>query len=379
MCRCNFCEREFQNTQAVKAHLRWCPNYKKAKNGTKTRKQPIGPALGNSTVLHQDPVAPHETAMDSNPFAGLLAQVTQQITQQLAGPDEATRAKQKREALLTELCSRLVDRYQPLEGLVTPEMAAAAKVAILDELGVLTIDELSQAVLTLRGTAIRDRIFAPHFQQQQNQRDRKSERQHQEALRRQQESDTRAGRTTRKTALVELGISRALKTASSQGIPFRALPLLEWEVRARLETLLVGDETEQQANETIEAAIERPLLDWAARIEQIQSAKRERLLNQCLTLALPVAEATWPWVKDALIKQMCAYFGIQPPPQLDTQTNEDGTSSETQAPTSSEEPTPQPVRRRRVRPSRPIVKQDEMVHPSEPAVRESPACELAVS
>jgi hypothetical protein len=36
---------------------------------------------------------------------------------------------------------------------------------------------------------------------------------------------------------------------------------LEWEVRARLEALLVGDETETQVDETIEASIDWPLLE----------------------------------------------------------------------------------------------------------------------
>jgi len=375
MCRCNFCGREFENAQGVRAHLKTCENYQHAKKSKARRVQPLTASAPQARSTSQGDPTPNTLTTPSD----LVANLADQFTRQLAGPDEATREKQKREALLAGLCTSLVDWYHPTEGVVTPDMAVAAKVALLDELGALPIDELPQAELTLRGTAIRNRVLAPYLRQQHEQKERQTERQHQDALRRQQESDIRARQTTRKAALVELGVTRALKAASSRGITGPPIAALEWEVRARLETLLVGDETEPQVNETIEASIERPLLEWAGRIEQIQSAKRERLLNQCLTLALPVAEATWPWVNDALIKQMCAYFGIQPPPQPNNQTNEDGTSSETQAPTSSEEPTPQPVRRRRVRPSRPIVKQDEMVHPSEPAVRETLAYELAVS
>ena len=152
----------------------------------------------------------------------LMAHLVAQMTAQLAGPDEATRLKQKREALLTGLCTTLVDWYRPLEGVVTPEMAVAAKVALLDELGTVAIDEMPPAELTLRGTAIRNRIFAPYMRRHQEQVARQNERQQQDALRRQQESGLRARHATRKTALIELGITRALQSASSRGFPHRA-------------------------------------------------------------------------------------------------------------------------------------------------------------
>jgi hypothetical protein len=243
-------------------------------------------------------------------IASLLAD---QIARQCAGPDEATRLKQKREALLVGLCSNLVDWYHPLEGNVTQEMAAEAKVAILDELGVLPIEALSQTELTLRGTVIRNRVLGPYLRKQHEQAEHQQERQQQDALRRQEESDTRSRRTTRKASLIELGVTRAFNTASSRGIPSRVLPLLEWEVRARLEAWLVGDETEPQVDDIIEASIERPLVDWEGRVEQWRSARRERILNHCLTVALPVAEAALPWVKDAVIKKLCEKFGLQTP------------------------------------------------------------------
>ena len=234
------------------------------------------------------------------------------MTAQLAGPDEATRLKQKRESLLAGLCTTLVDWYCPLEGVVTAEMAVAAKVALRDELGTVAIDEMPQAELTLRGTAIRNRIFAPYVRRQQELVARQNERQQQDTLRRQQESGLRARHATRKTALIELGITRALQSASSQGFPHRAFVVVEWEIRARLEAWLVGDETESQVDETIEAAIDRPLLEWEARIEQFQSAERQRVLEKCLTVALPVVEAAVPWVKNIVVNYICTTLGMPP-------------------------------------------------------------------
>ena len=155
--------------------------------------------------------------------ADLMAHLVAQMTVQLAGPDEGTRRNGKREAVLTGLCNSLVDWYRPLEGVITSEMVVAAKVALLDELGTMAIDEMSQAELTLRGTAIRNRIFSPYMLRQQELVARQNERQQQDTLRRQQESGLRARHATRKIALIELGITRALQSASSRRFPQRFL------------------------------------------------------------------------------------------------------------------------------------------------------------
>ncbi len=348
MSRCNFCKREFPNPQAVRAHLRWCPQYSKSEKGTSRRISRFDSRLSSSKSLHQGSVAPES----SNPFTNMM----DQISHQFAGPDEATRRKQKREMLLAELCSRLVDCYHPLEGGITPDMAVAAKVAILDELDAMAIEDMPPAELTLRGTAIRNRVLAPYLQRQHKQRERQQALLKRDTRRRQRETATQSRQLTRKAALIELGVAWALQSASSRGLTGRALTLLEWEVRARLETLLIGDETEQQVEETIQAAIERPLLDWAVRIEQAESAKRERMLDQCLALAVPIAEATWPWVKDMVTKKLCERFGVPPT----TATTEATTSEPASAPHTAEAP-PRTIRRRRQQSVSPDVTSTETV------------------
>lgn len=188
MSQCNFCGGEFRNSQAVRAHLKKCSNYQKSKKANATRIQPITPSLPPAGATSQDAPAPSPVTTPADFVSNLMTQMTRQF----AGPDEAPRVKQKREALLAGLCTSLVDWYCPLEGVVTPEMAVAAKVAILDELGAVAVDELSQAELTLRGTAIRNRIFAPYLRRQQEQGTLKHERQQQDVTRSQQEASIRA-------------------------------------------------------------------------------------------------------------------------------------------------------------------------------------------
>jgi hypothetical protein len=284
------------------------------------------------------------------------------MSAQFAGPDEATRRSQKRESLLTLLLANLVDWYRPPDGVVTPEMAAAAKVAILDELRTQPIEDLSHAELTLRGEVIRNRVFAPFLREQQAELKKQHEVKQLEQLRAQQHTDTQARRTTRKTALIELGISRALQLASSQGFPPRVLVVLEWEIRARLEALLVGDETESQVDETIEAAVTRPFLEWETRAERFQSAERQRVLEKYLTVALPVAEAAVPWAKNIVVNYICTTLGMPPSPPSSAPEASASSTNEA-APEHPDGPTPRPVRRRRVYPSSPTTDRGEAADP----------------
>lgn len=343
MCQCHYCKRWFRGPQSVKAHLRKCPDYLKSKDDSASPTSPSTPSPAPAG-------APDKGSSVSTPLttpADLMAHLVSQMTAQLAGPDESTRLKQKRESLLAGLCTSVVDWYYPLEATVTAEMAVAAKVAIRDELGTVAIDEMPPAELTLRGTAIRNRIFAPYVRRQQELVARQHELQQQDAQRRQEESGIQARHAIRKTALIELGITRALESATSRGIPQRALGVLEWEVRARLEAWLVGDETESQVNEILEAATDRPLLELETRIEQIQNAERQRVLEKCLTVALPVVEAAVPWLQEVGLKYICDTLGM--PSASPSSAREPSASSTNEAPPDRPEgPTPGRVRRCRV-------------------------------
>lgn len=358
MVKCHFCREEFRNCQAVRAHLKTCQAYQKSKDDAARASAPSTPSQRPALATAQGAPTP------LTPPADLVADLMAQMTAQFAGPDEATRLKQKRESLLTLLLANLVDWYRPLEGVVTPAMVAAAKVAILDELRTHSIEDLSQAELTLRGEVIRNRVFAPFLKEQRSELKQQHEVQQLEKLRAQQHTDTQARRATRKTALIELGISRALQLASSRGFPPRVLVVLEWEIRARLEAWLVGDETESQVDETIEAGIDRPLLEWEGRLEQYQSAERQRVLEKYLTVALPVVEAAVPWVQEVVGNYISTMLGMPPAPR--SSAGEVSTSSTNEAPP-DRPPGPPPcrVRRHRVRPSSAPMDGQEALAPGE--------------
>jgi hypothetical protein len=345
MSQCHHCKRWFQGPQSVKAHLRHCPDYLRSKEDAARATSPNTPSQGPALATAHDPPV-------LNPLSEAMAQFAAQISAQCAGPDEATRLRQTRESLLTVLLVNLVDWYRPPEGVVTPEMAAAAKVAMLDELRTYPIEEFSHAELTLRGEVIRNRVFASFLREQQAELKQQHKVQQLEKLCAQQQNDVQARRATRKTALIELGVSRALQSASSRGFPPRVHVMLEWEIRARLEVLVVGDETESQVDETIEAAISRPLLEWAKHVEQCESAERQRVLDKCLTVALPVMEAAVPWIQDVVVDYICTTLGMPPSPSSSV-SEADAPSTNGGASESPESPTPRQEPQRPVHPSSP--------------------------
>lgn len=360
MNQCHYCDRWFRGPQSVKAHLRHCKPYLNSQDGTPRVASPSTPSQAPEGATVQSPPESHPLPTPSD----IVAHLVTQMTAQFAGPDEATRLRQKRESLLTLLLSNLIDWHRSLEGVVTPEMAAAAKIAILDELHTQSIEDLSQAELTLRGEVIRNRVFAPFLRKQQEELTKQHEVKQREQLRAQQQTDTQARRIIRKTALIELGISRALQSASSRAFPARVLVVLEWEIRARLDAWLVGDEVESQVEEAIEAAITRPLLEWKARMEQFQTAERQRVLEKCLTAAVPVVEGAVPWVQEVVVKYICDMLGM--PSAFPSSASEPTASSMNEpSPDRPEGPTPRRVRRRRVRPYSAPLDGQEAIAPDE--------------
>ena len=338
MSQCNFCKKEFRNAQATRAHLKTCTAYQDAKRKD-GRLMPLCPASPRgSTPPPQGPIEP----MSPIDFLSILKHHT---TPLVATPDDAARRKEKREALIAELCCIYVDCYRPVDDVVTSDMIVAAKVAITDELGALPVEALPQTELALRAQAVRNRVWDPYFLAQKQQLEHKKEQRQQEMLRLQGEAAAQAHRTTHKAVLMEIGVARALKAFRSRGITTdRDLALFEWEVRGRLETLLGGDETGCQAEEAIKAAIEAPLLEWEKRRDQARLAKRQRIVTQCVTLVLPIVEAAAPFLMAMVISKFREKPGTQPSTGPTTPTKETTASSEKPSPPmNSSIPTPDPV------------------------------------
>src|SRR6059058_3515972 len=85
--------------------------------------------------------------------------------------------------------------------------------------------------------------------------------------------------------------------------------------RSSLRPVAPFHETAPQVEETIEAAIERPLMEWGRRMKQAQNAEWDRILDKWVAFAVPLAEAAGPWVKAIVLTKVCEIFGLKPAPQ----------------------------------------------------------------
>lgn len=164
---------------------------------------------------------------------------------------------------------------------------------------------------------------------------------------------------------MELGIARALKVFLSRSFADQGLGLFEWQIRERLDVLLTGNETEGEAEKAIEAAIQGPLLERERKEKQARRATRQRMLNQSVTLVVPVVEAALPLMKEKAIKKFYEKFGIRSSPESTAPTKDaDASPEKPSSPTSPSVPAPDPVTTRQMRTTDPIVDRDERARPS---------------
>jgi hypothetical protein len=366
---CHACQRQFPNSQAVKGHLKHCELHKKTKGQPSCRPQE---ERTPATLQPQPPNGCAPVSAEKPSPLHPLVDLMNDMVKRVQSDTESTRLKQNRETLFAMLGTTLVDRHCPLEGVITPEMAVAAKVAFLDELGPLPIEALSQTECLLRAESIRNTVWAPYFRMQQEQLehqkaqlDRQKECQRQEVLRMQEDAAIQASRMKRKATFMELGVAEALKVFRSRGFADRGLGLFEWEIRGRLDILLTGDETEGGADKAIEAAIQGPMLEREQKEEQARRATRHRIVNQCVTLVVPVVEAALPLVTATVIKKFYETFGRQPSPGPTAPTKDaDASPEKSSSPASPGVPTPDPVPTRQMRSADPIVDRDANARPS---------------
>ena len=219
-----------------------------------------------------------------------------------------------REELLQRARMQVVDGFYRLgPGDVTPDMRSAAKVAITDELQKWPIETLRWEEIVMRAEATRDRIWAPYWTRQQEERVRDADT---EARRREaqlQELERLRKRTRRRAILIEQGVYQAQDAAEKGGFPPAVREVVLIEIRTRLEATLTGDETANEAREAIDAMVLPPVLEWTRRLAAQREAQRTQQWARMLSLSLPVVEAALPWVEHQVVEHVCHWLDLKRP------------------------------------------------------------------
>jgi hypothetical protein len=184
MARCGFCHREFKSSQSVRAHLRFCPMYKRrattpsapprarrARTEEEDLRRLFGPAAPPSRPqpVSQE-IEPRRTARPSTPrrdFGWSQEQIVQEVRRQW----EARQADKRRQA--AEQRSRAAEQRSVIQLLkllvvdmfftwepIPPDARAEAKEQIERTFATLPILDLPPEERQQIATSVRERVFA---------------------------------------------------------------------------------------------------------------------------------------------------------------------------------------------------------------------------
>ncbi|MCI0530321.1 MAG: hypothetical protein L0Y56_22990 [Nitrospira sp.] len=304
MATCNFCGQEFENTQAVRAHLKWCPPYRGQEEPEDMPKEAI-PKAGmprHAQPKGDDPVTRARQEYEKEKVDFKLDRIREERGDWKERQEERERATQRRERearearaeeeleqvlaieqlhIVREEKSRQQDELRNKEKIrleriqqakiqavdqyyywprVPSEFKVQAKREIEKELNTLQIEYLPDSELKEIAEAIRDRAYKPFFER---------------LAREEQERQVERDRVQRRSALlnqaeenVRAWVKEELKKL--EGYDPRDWILVDWqiakEVREILETDLQGDEA---ASEVKDIAIEKAEEILDARLDEM--------------------------------------------------------------------------------------------------------------
>ena len=183
MARCSFCGGQFSNAQAVRAHLRHCPNYRRrrGRTGPPIGIQPLGSLpIGRSVPKAEDPQAgrdpvdleprplreierpaPHHGARGWTELQAFLEAQEKRRTQEAAGA-----LKQKRRQIIQRIKDQVVGRWSSPGSTIPAETRAQALMEIERELSARAVEELAEWELRALAEGVRDKHYRPVMEAQ---------------------------------------------------------------------------------------------------------------------------------------------------------------------------------------------------------------------
>jgi len=328
---CHACQRTFKSKQRLFAHLKHCKQYAENKAQNKANGFPSGPQQDRGPQ-GVEPNQASSQARAEDPmdlFKSFLAGYGQS-----SGVDPSTSPKSRRRPFLQEAKQQAIDAFCSSEGTVTPAMRGEARRAIEIELSKDPLEEFPWTEILERATAIRDSIYASHFQQEREAHERQQGQTRdrlEQALREQRLAEQNKWR---KTLWLELARSRIAAGCERRGLSAGVKVNLELLVEQRMDVILTGQESEQEAEEIIEFILTQQFQivdeqNGGARL----AGKRRHLAGQLtdaaialaplgIAFATPLIQKGFNWMEDKLKHPTspAADASSQDPPKEDAET-----------------------------------------------------------
>jgi len=353
MATCNFCQRKFQSSQGVRAHLRRCERYQTSRKtgfgalGTMPRQAlpkaastpaATPPLQSNPLVAQPDP---------TTPWRELLKSMAELSTKR----DAPQTPQQQRRKILQAAKVQVIDHDRTSLGQVTPAMRGAAKAAIEREMAILPLEELPFDEVCERAIAIRERCYAPTFTRHAQEAERQNAER--EARHRKQIEDMAAGHRAdrRKTTLIEQAIGQARARCEAKGIIGQHRFSVLVDIELRLTEWLTGRESVPEAHAIIQTVLDARFVEAEAKQDAARAKKDAKWRREMIWLlvlgalvGLVVLALKFPAHTSAVFRWIQQTFGLTPEAEAGSPNRE---ASKTTPPAASAESRPGSTRRRK--------------------------------
>ncbi len=326
---CQFCHRSFKNRQGFVAHSKSCSKYQKAKAQQKAPNSSIGKELQRDGLGTDSSKRAAQQPHADDPMAAFKALLGESGHSSIG--DRSASVASRRRLLLQRAKQQAIDAYIASEGNVTPVMRGEAHKAIEIELSQYPLEEFSSSEILERTMAIRDKVYAPYFRQEREERERQAMQDRERLEQIIRERRTAEKHECRKTLWMELARHKIVAGCQRRGLPTGAKLSLELVIEQRVQMTLAGTESEQEAEEVIEFVINQhfQVLDEqkSARVAQ----KRQQLIDQVGDVAIGLTPLAMGLAKPFLQKGMAwvaGKVGVSTPPSPNVASQEHSTQNE---------------------------------------------------
>jgi len=258
---CHFCKKSFRNRQAVRAHLKGCPSYRQLPKAS----LPSGGSKSRILGL-RDPypsarptVAPGPAPDPPRPYAPRISAI----------PGHKPAPTDRARPIIQHLKNQVIESWRSFSHSIPAETKAQALVAIEQELSRLPVDQLPRSELVTIAEGIRDRLYQPVIQRQEQAREAEERKRNQ---------------ARQRTTLIAAGAAHANRILrQQQDLDGWTRLDLEQQVKRALEREVNGSETEAEVRAQVDALL-------ALQLEPIKSKRREQARKELIEYGIACAQ-----------------------------------------------------------------------------------------
>ncbi len=257
---CHFCKKSFRNRQAVRAHLKGCPSYRQLPKASLpiAGSKPGVLGSGDPYPSARPTVAPRLAPDPPRLHAPRIS----------ASPGHKPVPTDRARPIIQQVKNQVIESWWSFGHSIPAETKAQALVAIEQELSRLPVDQLPRSELVTIAEGIRNRLYQPVIQRQEQAREAEERKRNQ---------------ARQRTILIAAGAAHANRILRQQQDLDGSTRLdLEQQVKRALEREVNGSETEAEVQAQVADLL-------ALQLEPIKSKRREQARKELIEYGIACA------------------------------------------------------------------------------------------